>query len=83
MSQTYNIYIGFDPKEEAAYEVLKWNLERIAKNPLNIFPLKKNILEKIGLYTREYTEENGQKIDKIDGKPFSSDFSFTRFLVLL
>ena len=81
MSQTYNIYIGFDPKEEAAYEVLKWNLERIAKNPLNIYPLKKSILEKIGLYNREYTEENGQKIDKIDGKPFSSDFSFTRFLV--
>ena len=81
MSQTYNIYIGFDPKEEAAYEVLKWNLERIAKNPLNIFPLKNNVLEKIGLYNREYTEENGQKIDKIDGKPFSSDLSFTRFLV--
>ena len=52
MSQTYNIYIGFDPKEEVAYEVLKWNLERIAKNPLNIYPLKKNILEKIGLYNR-------------------------------
>ena len=81
MSQTYNIYIGFDPKEEVAYEVLKWNLERIAKNPLNIYPLKKSILEKIGLYNREYTEENGQKIDKIDSKPFSSDFSFTRFLV--
>ena len=81
MSQTYNIYIGYDSKEEIAYRILKWNLERIAKNPLNIFPLKKGILEKIGMYNREYTVENGQKIDKIDGKPFSSEFSFSRFLV--
>ena len=81
MTQTYNIYIGYDPKEEIAYEILKWNLERIAKNPLNIFPLRKDILEKIGMYNREYTDIKGQKIDKIDGKPFSSDFSFSRFLV--
>ena len=81
MSQTYNIYIGYDSKEEIAYRILKWNLERISKNPLNIFPLKKGILEKIGMYNREYTVENGQKIDKIDGKPFSSEFSFSRFLV--
>ena len=81
MTQTYNIYVGYDPKEEIAYEILKWNLERIAKNPVNIFPLRKDILEKIGMYSREYTDIKGQKIDKIDGKPFSSDFSFSRFLV--
>ena len=45
MNQTYNIYIGYDPKEKVAYEILKWNLKRIAKNPLNIYPLKKNTLE--------------------------------------
>ena len=81
MTQTYNIYVGYDPKEEIAYEILKWNLERIAKNPVNVFPFRKDILEKIGMYNREYTDIKGQKIDRIDGKPFSSDFSFSRFLV--
>ena len=76
MHKTYNIYIGYDSKEELAYQILKWNLERIAKYTLNIIPLKKDILEKIGVYSRQHTEIKGQKIDKVDGKPFSSDFSF-------
>ena len=49
MHKTYNIYIGYDSKEELAYQILKWNLERIAKYTLNIIPLKKDILEKIGV----------------------------------
>ena len=35
----------------------------------------------MGLYNRKHTVKDGQMIDDIDGKPFSTDFSFTRFLV--
>ena len=33
-----------------------------------------------GLYTRAYRYNKGQKYDLIDNKPFSTDFSFSRFL---
>ena len=76
------VYIGYDPKEYAAYEVLKFTIERISgKNTPRIVPLKRDILEHIGMYTRKFRTIHGQPYDLIDGKPFSTEFSFSRFLV--
>jgi len=76
------VYIGYDPKEDTAYEVLKNTIQRISgKNCPRIVPLKKNILEHIGMYTRTSQIIHGQPYDIIDGKPFSTEFSFSRFLV--
>ena len=75
------IYIGYDPKEQVAYDVLRFTLERTAIENIRIVPIKKDILELNGMYTRTCTTVDGQQIDDIDKKPFSSEFSFTRFLV--
>jgi len=75
------IYIGYDPKEQVAYDVLKFTLDRTAIEHIRIVPIRKDSLELNGLYTRKYDVVDGQMIDQIDGKPFSSEFSFTRFLV--
>ena len=75
------VYIGYDPKEDVAYEVLKFTIERIAVDNVRIVPIKRNLVERMGIYNRKYTVKDGQYIDNIDGKPFSSEFSFTRFLV--
>jgi hypothetical protein len=76
------VYIGYDPKEDTAYEVLKFTIERISgKNAPRIVPLKKDILEHIGMYTRKSQIIQGQPYDVIDGRPFSTEFSFSRFLV--
>jgi len=75
------VYIGYDPKEYVAYEVLKFSLERIATKPVRVIPIKKHIIELMGLYTRKSNKIGGQDYDEIDGKPFSTDFSFSRFLV--
>ena len=75
------IYIGYDPKEQVAYDVLKFTIERISVENVRIVPIKKDIVELNGMYTRKHTIVKGQQIDDIDGKPFSSEFSFTRFLV--
>ena len=40
-----------------------------------------DVLERMGMYNRKHTVQNGQMIDDIDGKPFSTEFSFSRFLV--
>ena len=75
------VYIGYDPKEHAAYEVLKFSIERIASKPVRVVALKKDIVKRIGMYTRKSSLIDGQPYDEIDGKPFSTEFSFTRFLV--
>ena len=75
------VYIGYDPREDTAYEVLKFSIERTASQPVLVRALRKDILESIGMYRRKSSLINGQPYDEIDGKPFSTEFSFTRFLV--
>ena len=77
----YTIYIGYDPKEDMAYQVLKFSLERIASKPVRVVPIKRDVVKRMGLYRREHTVMDGQNYDVIDGRPFSTEFSFTRFLV--
>jgi hypothetical protein len=64
-----SIHIGFDPKEEIAYEVLSHSIRRRSSVPVEISPLKRKELESRGLYTRPR------------GQTESTDFSLTRFLV--
>ncbi len=75
------IYIGYDPKERTAYDVLHHTIDRCTNTSTEVKPLDVNVLRRMNQYWRKYTEENGQKIDSIDGRPFSTEFSFTRFLV--
>ncbi len=75
------VYIGYDPREHAAYEVLKFSIEIRAKNPVRIVPLKKEALIKNGMFRRKSNKIGNQQYDEIDGRPFSTDFSFTRFLI--
>ena len=56
------VYIGYDPKEETAYQVLKFSLERISSKNIRVVPIRKNIMELMGLYRRES--------EMIDGQPY-------------
>jgi hypothetical protein len=49
------VYIGYDPREHAAYEVLKFSIERISMEPVRVLPIKKPIVERMGLYNRWQT----------------------------
>ena len=75
------VYIGYDPKEDMAYQVLKFSLERITTKPIRVVPIRLDVVQRMGLYRREFSVMDGQRYDSIDGRPFSTDFSFTRFLV--
>ena len=63
------IYIGYDPKEQVAYDVLRFTIERISVENVRIVPIRKDILELTGMYTRKHKVVDGQNIDVIDGKP--------------
>jgi hypothetical protein len=80
MSNTYTVLIGYDPKEAIYTSVLKSTLHKLSKSKLIAQPIVQKELRKLTLYYRKSEKVNGQNIDVIDGKPFSTEFSFTRFL---
>jgi len=82
MSNIPTIYIGYDKKEDRAYRVLCDSILSNTSAPVNIVPLVQSSLRYMGLYRRNWEHDTENNIvDTIDKKPFSTEFSFTRFLV--
>lgn len=75
------VFIGYDPREHDAYEVCRHSLIRRSSEPVNVTPLRQASLRASGHYWRAHTMVDGQRIDSVDGTPFSTEFSFSRFLV--
>ena len=63
------IYVGWDSREDIAYQVCRQSILNTASVPVEIIPLKQKELKKLELYWR--------KEDKLS----STEFTFTRFLV--
>ena len=63
------IYIGWDSREDIAYQVCKQSLFDTASVPLNVVPLKQKTLREAKFYWRD------------EDKLASTEFTFTRFLV--
>ena len=75
------IYVGYDSRENEPYEILKYTAKKYASGPINVYPIKQGLLRRIGLYRRErILDKDIQYRDSFDGKPFATDFSFSRFL---
>ena len=68
MDSQLKVFIGYDPKEDEAWNVCGFSLLRHAKSNVTIHPLKQNALRELGLYTREF--DTGA----------STEFSISRFL---
>lgn len=83
MPDPLNIYIGFDSREAIASEVCASSIVRHTRHPVKITFLKHRVLRKAGLFQRPWlvNGETGEWSDLLDGKPFSTEFSHTRFLV--
>lgn len=80
--QKYHIFIGYDEREHETFLVAKHTLEKYATIPIEIHKLHHRELRASGLFTREWTiTASGQTVCNVDGKPFSTQFSHTRFLV--
>ncbi|XP_008785122.1 protein CDI-like [Phoenix dactylifera] len=65
---SFRIFIGYDPREDAAFEVCRHSLLKRSSVPLEIHPIKQSELRAAGLFWRER------------GPTESTEFSFTRFL---
>ena len=77
----HTIYIGYDPKQNVYVDMLKKSIELNTKEKYNIVPLVQSELRRAGMYRRGTEVVDGVEVDQFDRKPFSSEFSFTRFLV--
>lgn len=81
MMRTLPVYIGFDSREAWSYEITAFSLLRHASMPICEQRLSRPLLELGGLFNRPWTKQGKQFYDDKDGKPFSTEFSFTRFLI--
>lgn len=68
MKKPFKIFVGYDPREDLAYEVCRHSILKRASIPVEVIPIKQSELRKNGLYWRER------------GQLESTEFSFSRFL---
>lgn len=82
-NQILPIFIGWDAREAVTADVCAHSITKRTEAQVNIQYLKHRELRKKEVFTRPWLTEGptGNWIDLIDGRPFSTEFSHTRFLV--
>lgn len=77
------VFVGYDGREKVAYEVLKHSIEKNTTADVKVIPLYHKELRKQGYFKRPWVTEalTGNHQDLMDGRPFSTEFSHSRFLV--
>jgi len=68
-TEPLKIFIGWDSREDIAFQVAKTSIEKLSSVPVEVIPIKQKDLRKQGFYTREK--------DVLA----STEFTFTRYLV--
>ena len=67
MPPKLRIYVGYDPREDIAWQVCRQSILRHARSEVAVYPLKQAALRELGLYTRGPDDA-------------ATEFSLTRFL---
>lgn len=75
------VFIGWDPREQDAWQVAAHSMRRRASIGLDIQPLMLRQLSGAGLYCRPTGIHQGRLWDGISAAPMATEFALTRFLV--
>lgn len=75
------IFVGFDPREAAAYAVARHSIERRVRQPIRVQGLVLDHLRAAGIYTRPHEVKDGRAWCPISEAPISTEFANSRFLV--
>lgn len=78
------VMIGFDERELDAYHVARRSLaahsEAVRDGDIEVRSIQLAFLRASGMYWRSHEKRDGVMWDKISNAPFSTQFSFSRFL---
>lgn len=82
-AEPFNVYIGWDSREAVASEVAAHSIVRRTKHPVKFHFIKHRSVRRMGLFQRPWSidGDTGDFRDLLDGAPFTTEFSHTRFLV--
>ncbi len=81
-----SIFVGFDPREAAAFAVARYSIKRHLTQPIPIYGVVLDELRRLGLYRRCHEIRHGplgtrQMWDTISDAPMATEFAISRFLV--
>lgn len=78
-----HVFIGYDEKQPTAWKVCAESIREQTSKPISIYKLDHRMLRELGLFKRPWITdgETGLNMDVGDGRPFSTQFAHSRFLV--
>ncbi len=76
--KTIQIYLGYDSREDAAYQVARNSIVKRTNEPIRIMPLK---LEHLPILTRPIEHRDGKLWCPISQAPMATEFAISRFCV--
>jgi len=65
---TLKVFVGYDSREDIAWEVCRYSILRHARRPVSVHPIRQSAVRELGLYTRPFDATS------------TTEFSLTRFL---
>lgn len=76
-----SIWVGYDPREDDAYQVAKRSIQINTRSPIPIRPILLHEMRQRGLYWRHHDRRlNNQLWDIVSDAPMSTEFAISRFL---
>lgn len=75
-----SIWIGFEPRETAAFAVCRASINLHLTQPVPVNGIVLDDMRELGLYRRQTGTANGQLWDVISEAPMSTEFAISRFL---
>lgn len=76
-----SIWIGWEPREAAAYAVARHSAERRLTSPIPVMGVHLDRLRSMGVYKRPTSIRDGRLWDDISEAPMATEFACSRFLV--
>lgn len=82
-TKKFRIYLGFDSRERAAYDVARASILRRTSLPkrTQVFPIELENMQRLGLLTRPVERRDGKLWCPISLAPMATEFAISRFAV--
>ena len=80
--KAHHVFVGYDSREHIPFKVCSHSITRRSSLPVEVTPIYHRTLRHAKMFYRAWQiDEEGQYWDDVDGRPFSTEFSHSRFLV--